>query len=707
MGDLDPFLRTANEFGCLGPIEDLPEFALLIGRDVAATPGAAVETDPGVEGRRTAMSTDCFEEACSGDMSKFSLLLDEQREHLQAEMIALAADPDAYDAVRFGLVVHDMFKSDRALAVVGLPKGFDHDEAYHLVMTDPAYEVARRQLMPSMDLLTPRAQDLLMRTSNIVSNYPQTLQGEAPAAALEDLHNEPDSLVRDIDIVIKQFDIFGALGHVNQETSLTATPGTYRAMQNLNTALRDPSLPSAQACNDAFLDAELTHFMGPLDKYTAEQRVTLRTIARLERHLRVEEPEVFVQLMEDFGAQAPVVQEILLTELTRTHRATLANYSPDLFRTVTKLAGGQFALTYLAHVLQEAHIADQKARREGRDGIFSVQLDELMRAMYRGEFHPRQSTVRFVPYESGLVAEPYGSKLESVADLPEFDGERLRGKRIVLVGEGGGSDGLQAVVVGNLFAAKYGCRVEAVVSVRNEERVVEHGGRRIGQAIQEITPETRPVGNWRYLEGIATEGDPSAPMYILNSTDPTVIKGDIRALLQETAAEMVIGVDTGGDSLYRNLHPGFSAHLPTDITPDQDYTVIRSLAEMATERPEVGWLSVIVAPGVDSPDYAKTVLQEAGAARVPLDGHDVTSVQAQYAAWRMDGSGSDEGRYGKTPLAWLHALRGNNGFQLLELPRANVLSDANPWRAFTVITPAMAEVVVASMVRHYVAIRRG
>jgi hypothetical protein len=72
----------------------------------------------------------------------------------------------------------------------------------------------------------------------------------------------------------------------------------------------------------------------------------------------------------------------------------------------------------------------------------------------------------------------------------------------------------------------------------------------------------------------------------------------------------------------------------------------------------------------------------------------------------MDGSGSEEGRYGKTPLALLHALRGNTGLQLLELPVANVTSDNDPWRTFMIITPAMAGIVLMDLRRHFRAIER-
>jgi hypothetical protein len=183
------------------------------------------------------------------------------------------------------------------------------------------------------------------------------------------------------------------------------------------------------------------------------------------------------------------------------------------------------------------------------------------------------------------------------------------------------------------------------------------------------------------------------------------VQSDIAALLQQTGAEAVIGVDTGGDSLFRTEHAHFSAHLPTDITPDHDYNVLQGLAGLA-EMHDVPVMSIIVAPGVDTPPYAREMLDTIGAERLPLNDRDVVAIQESYARWGMDGSGSEQGRYGKTPLAWLHALAGRTGMQRLDLPRANATSTTNPWRAFTVITRSMAGVVVSDLRRHFAAIRR-
>src|SRR6266550_4633743 len=646
MHDRDPSLTVGNISPTrLPPIETLPEWGLLVGEDIQVTPGASAESDLAVEAKRTRLSIDCAVEAYRGDTKKFSRLTSEEREDLHQTTREIIGDDETLDAFSYLLLTHDIGKSDRVRQAVGAKPDVDHDQAYAMLVTDPAHEAARQKLMPSFDLLSQKAQQLIMRAAKLRSNYPQTLQGEAPAATLEDIHSEPNPKVRGIDILKAKFDIFGAAGHVNQEVSLTATSSTYRRMKNLDNALQDPRLATAQERNDAFLDAEIAYFIGPVQPETEQELAELRALARLECHLRIEDKESFNRLRADFDAQAEPVKAILAAELSRSSRATLAYYSPEFVRTIAKKYGGAYALRYFAHVLQEAHIADKEARRAGLSGIATVQLEGIIRAINRDEFDPTQSSMRFVPQDGALIAVPREPSLESLDGLPEFTaGETLRDKRILLIGEGGGSDGIQAAMVGKIMASKYGCQVMAVASVRNEERIVTNTGQQLGMATKQITSDTKAVGDWRFLEKVPLEDDTPTPMFILNSTDPAIIQNDIKALIEGTDAEVVIGVDTGGNSLYRAPHPDFSAHLPTEITPDQDYTVIPSLSQVAAEHRDIKVLSAVVAPGVDSPAYAREVLEEAGAAQLRLSDTDVNLIRQTYADWRMDGSGSEEGR---------------------------------------------------------------
>jgi hypothetical protein len=689
-------------------IDRLPELSLLEGEGVHATPGESAATNTDVEYKRSKLTVDCAVETYHGDTHRFARLTEPERNELQAEVQRVITDDETLDAFCLLLATHDIGKNDEVRAAVGAGPEVDHDEVYARLVTGPEHVAARRTFIPSFDLLPEggKGQRLLMGAAALRSNYPQTLQGEAPGATLEDIHNVIDPQVRDIDILKAKFDIFGAAGHVDSEVSLTATSSTFRRMRNLDNALRDPLLDSPEARNNAFLDAEIRDLAGITDVQDPTQLAELRTLARLECQLRIEDAAGFARLQQSFDAQETQVKELLTSELNRPTRATLAYYSPVFIREIASRHGDTFALKYFAHVLQESHIADREAREGNLTGFATVQVEELVHGLRDGSFDPTRQTIRFIPENGALIGRPVEPNLENLDGIREFTGEQVQGKRILLVGEGGGSDGVQAAMLGTLLRDMYGCEVVAVVSVRNEARQVVNTGQQYGEAIREITAHTEPVGSWRFLEKIPTEGSQPSPMFILNSNDPGVIKHDIWTMVDATNADVVIGVDTGGDSLYKEQHASFSAHLPADITPDQDYTVMSGLAGVANARKDITVLSAIVAPGIDSPPYARDMLDSIGAMRIPLSNDAVSTVQRSYREWRMDGSGSEEGRYGKTPLAWLHALQGNTGTQLLPLPLANLTSTTNPWRAFTIITPAMAGIVITSMENHFSATRR-
>lgn len=276
-----------------------------------------------------------------------------------------------------------------------------------------------------------------------------------------------------------------------------------------------------------------------------------------------------------------------------------------------------------------------------------------------------------------------------------------------MVGMGGGSDAIQAAMVGKLLSEKYGVTNNVLISIRNEAHGIENTGVSFGIATKEITPETKPVGNWRFLEDIPSEDEEVYPLtFLLSSTDPQIIKSDIEELVTAFQADVIIGLDTGGDSLYRATGNEVPMNA-TNTSPDQDQQALEGLALLAQDQSNnVHVLSMVVAPGIDSPPYAQDVLKEASASRIPLNDDDVAAITSQYAKWRMDGSGKNEGRYGKTPLAWLHALEGHTGLQVLNLPSKNVTSTSNPWRTFVTVEPSMADIVIMEAKKHYAVTKR-
>lgn len=691
----------------LPPLEQLPEWDVLTSDQIQATPAAEASGGTNVEAMRTGLSVACVLDAYHDRSERFPGLTPEEGHQLHLQVREAMPTAETLDAFLLLLLTHDFGKNDDIRRAVQAGADIDHDEVYTRLVTDPARTHARQRYMPSFDLLSPSGQRLLVGVASLRTNYPQSLQGEAPAATLEDFHNESDQHIKMLDILKAKFDIFGAAGHVDPNVSLTATSATIRRMNNLDASLLRNDLATPEDRNNAFLDAELAYFLRGAEPEDDDQRTALRALARLECALRITDHDAFDALHHTFTTLPAVSKTVLTHELNRSSRTTLAYYSPVLLNVLSAREGQAFALEYFAHILQEAHIADQKARRDGLTGIAVVHVEDLVQGIKAEAYNPRSTSVRFIPKEGALIAEPQEPTIRDIEGLPEFaGGERLRGKRVLFVGEGGGSDGIQAAMLSRLFADKYGCETAAVVSTRNSERTMTGTEEHLGHAIKRITPNTAAVGDWRFLENIPLEDDPVTPVYILNSTDEQVVAHDVEALIAHTGADTVIGVDTGGDSLFRGEHPSFSAHLPSDITPDNDYNVIKGLATVSARNPQVNVLSAIVAPGVDSPKYGREMLDTIQAQSVPLTAKDTAVIQRTYAGWRMDGRGSEEGRYGKTPFAWLHALAGRIGLQHLDLPKAMVTSVTNPWRAYMVVTPAMAAIVIADMEKHFSAIRR-
>lgn len=432
---------------------------------------------------------------------------------------------------------------------------------------------------------------------------------------------------------------------------------------------------------------------------------------RLACMLRYDTPEEYQQLAGALDTLPGPVQAILAQELSNDgihQRATLPCYGPALLKGLEKHHSLGTALTYFAHVLQEAHIADKAARKAGETGVVTADLSTIAQAANQGTLDPHQAELRFHHSGEMLVSTYQDTPELAIDSLPAFDSEKLRGKRIIYLGMGGGSDGIQAAMLSKLHQQHHAVQPTAIVSVRNfaadNNKQLAHTGRQISDATVEITEETTRVGDWRFLEDIIAKDETIAPVYLLNSIEPEQIARDLQLLIRETGADAICGIDTGGDVLYR----ANTAIDPTTSSPDQDYAVLTALhmisATAEADGTPLDIFTAIVAPGVDTPPYANDMLARSNAQRYLLHPDDTTTITQTYAAWRMDGSASEEGLYGKTPLAWIAALTGKHGLQPLTLPRANATSAHNPWRIFMNIRPSTASVVMMHAERLYQAV---
>lgn len=385
-------------------------------------------------------------------------------------------------------------------------------------------------------------------------------------------------------------------------------------------------------------------------------------------------------------------------------RGSLQTDCDLLLKEMTDQYDAPTALTYLGHVLQELRIADVKQQTVEH----GVNMDSLHHSIGRSVLDIRQTAVRFTADSSGLlVPKPVQPTLENLKNLPLFDGEILRDKRVLFLGMGGGSDVVQAAALSELLTQLFNIQTVDFASVRKAANTLAQASQvsAASATLKQIHRHTKARGDWRFLEKVMLEpGDPLAdvPMHIINSIAPEDVARDLAILTDELQPDVIIGCDTGGDSWYASSHPGFSD--TTDTTPDQDIYILQALRQLsdspAVQNGNLTILPVVIAPGVDSPPYASKAAVKLGGRRLDIPDTALQYTVNRYHEWRMDGSGNDEGRYGKTPLAWLAAIQRQYGLQVLNLPVEDVISRDNPWRAYLQITPAMGEVVFTDINRY-------
>ena len=692
----------------------LPEAKLLVGSDIKASPENHTH-NLYTERKRTLCSINILNYLRQGGDTNYAKLTAAQNDAIKLTrqefddfhnwFTKTLPDEHSINLMRYIMLIHDIGKNQCVVSAVIHEQeecdSIDHDEVMRRLLS-PAYKRQRAELLPSFDLFDPTNQQAICDVLNIKLNLGQFIQAEAPAGALKE-SLEIQEPTRSLYIMHALLDIAGAAGQVNPESSLILTSSMYNQMIAAISTLTDPSLTPEEVYQH-YLGKRASRFgiaSADIDDLIHNKLYCEEPCVRLACMLRYDTPEEFQTLMNAFRGLPEPVQEILHAELTRTgyhDRATLPYYGPALLKGLTDYNDLPTTLTYFAHVLQEALIADKDARKAGETGVITADLSSIAQAANQGKLDPRQDELRFHHSGEMLIAERRQIPSIQVNHLPTFDRDKFYGKRVLYIGMGGGSDGIQAAMLSKL-QQDTGATPVAIVSVRADTKPLAHTGRSIGQAIVEITPQTTKIGNWRFLEDIIAKDDYVATVYLLNSTKPEMIALDIQALIYEPRAYTIIGVDTGGDVLYR-------ANTEVDSvtsTPDQDYAVLTALHELnkSTGNSSLDIYTAIVAPGVDTPDYANEILESSRAQRIGVTPDDIDAINETYAHWRMDGSASEEGLYGKTPLAWLAALNGRYGLQSLALPKSNAVSTHNPWRIFMNIRPSTASIVVAKADRLY------
>lgn len=407
------------------------------------------------------------------------------------------------------------------------------------------------------------------------------------------------------------------------------------------------------------------------------QRIHL-SLANLMYEIGIQHQHIASQFQDAFQSSHKNIQAILLDEFAplRPHsevRFHIPNIS-HLFQSALKT---EEALVTTARLLQRS----RSLLKANKPSLFSINIDAMdLKNIKHLDIDVNQEGSTLIARTQPFV------HLES-SDFKKFHLKTIAGTKVGTIGIGGGSDGIQAAMLAKMLQ-KRGKTVPFVISVRTSETgsaisggvagehrsIVNHGGV-VTEGVYIITPET--TGSGRFLENLPAHDFRS--YLVLDSQDGTLPSRLQAAIDHAGGADSIVGLDTGGDALYSAVSvEGAKA------TPDQDLRVLQALGELpAKQRVYLA----IAATGVDSPTNTSEILKARKAIYFKLTVDDREMVQKTYHAWNLDGS--DDQKYGKTPLAWQLALAEKYGLQVLNLPTSVVIDHKNPWFTFVNIKESM------------------
>lgn len=618
------------------------------------------------------------------------------------------------------MVNHDLGKSkefQRQVAALSPQEDqTGHDQVFLTAMKQTP------QLMPGLMNTSPRMRHFIKRSS--AANFgaiPQFAQGEAPAIALSGIQNMGANIF-EFAFLHSVLDVAGASGAKSFSGSGSMIEPLFQNYLKAHDGLwavaeKRDLLPNVYW--DFF--ATQAHALGiTLDMNQLEDRA-LGRLLRTTRAATVEEAQtvqkVFSQLM-------PSVKALLSRELGRSGLddgwAVMLEYSPALiqgcfthFKNAQRSNWYEAGLSVALHTMTRIFGQSRKLLK-GREGHgmatvdlreFAGQMDKIAGEMTQYDFELSLTT-------PSLIKIQWSKRPSSGAeDLPRFDFSELPDAKAILVGMGGGSDAIQAGLIGQLMRHN-GKNVSAVVSVRvhpGDDKVQIKDAIPIAPDVYQVTANTvAQVGSTgRFLEKAMVR---NFLTYLVLDREKGDLKNQLEKIHQVLADDhpYFIGIDSGGDSLTRieiDSGQGFQA------TPDRDHQVLRALTTLAdqAQRP---FYSLIVGPGIDSPAYAKEIFALAEARfhelkvgeAEDLDISERAMVLETAKRWKVDGT--DPELFGVTMLGWQAALRGppDLGWTPIPLPLRAVLHPTNPWLPFARTESSTRGIVVMKGHQHLAAI---
>lgn len=667
-----------------------------------------------IEFDRTAVGLLTLHWVANGDYTSFTAcqkgptkLTPEGFTRFQEYTKSILQNSDDFEAMETFMVINDLGKVKGVVESIAEKSGardVDHDKML-LVGLEQHPDIS-----PSFQKLSPRHKDLLLNGLKTKFNIGQFIQGENVPASLEGLKGIDEESLR-FYLLHALYDIAGAAGQSVQNGSVVMNEPTY---ENFRLAIDSlEKLGAGQTPDDAY-DAYLAQkaekfgfdISVPADRATTRICCMLRT-SNTEQAREVS--QVFAELPQNTRA---ILEDGLNMKGTDDGIATLIYYAPAFLANLQKKfsESGEpdsskkalaLGLGTFARVFQEAKIAN-KGREE--NGVYTVMASPLAKVAAENPDKLLQQEIRLKTVGNDAEIE--------LVDVPTVDKEKFTkienlaeifGKKVVVVGIGGGSDCVQAAILAELLQkSEKDC--PCVISIRTdktgsqsaagtvgEKRSVENHGGEINKGVYLITPET--TGSGRFLENIPAS---DIPVYLIIEQEGINLPEQIDSVLKQVGgADTVVAVDTGGDALYST-----TGHDEARATPDQDLRSLQAINSLSG----IQKVSCEIAIGVDTPPNGESVLLDADAKYYEPTPDETALILEKYREWQMDGS--NETRFGKTPLAWQEALQDHFGFQEINLPTRVVLDKKNPWKPFVHVQPSTKGMFFMDVEKHLTSIGR-
>ncbi len=614
---------------------------------------------------------------------------------LHAYTTSILSTPEDIQAMKVFLAINDLGKIRSVADTVNQSLDLnevDHDEILRLALKHfPG-------LSPGFQGLTLEHQKMILDGLTTQFNLAQFMQAENVPANLTKLRNVDEQTLH-FYLMHTLYDIAGAAGHITQEGSLVMNEPTF---QNFSTAIESiDGLTKGESETEVYNN--YLHHVSPLDVDLSNPADYM--LARISGMMRVTDPWQAAALQATINQLPTRTRDILEQALGKTGIdddgiALLVYYSPTFLKnlgnaanpkTFTKTIGT--GLMALANTIQLArrHLVN---RRE-ENGVCTLFIHDMATAAKDGSegLDNRRIQVRKRGDDLEAIVEP-----SAEIDIRKFEEQTLAempGKKVGVIGIGGGSDAVQAGIMGKLLTSQDPKKDAIIISIRSQytrsqdmagnmnlPRTVENYEEEIAPGVYIVTPTS--TGSGRFVENV-----PAIDMRsVLIISEEGRLEEQLQSVVDKFKLDTVIALDTGGDAL-----------LPQADLSSQDAWSLTAINNL----PRVKKLSCEVATGIDAPQNAESVLLHAQAKYFEPSRVITELILRTYREWEFDGSRKD--RYGKTALAWQQALRGHIGMTEIPLPEHVIGDDNNPWTPYVDLRRATRGVFFMDLDKHIAAIQ--